>query len=172
MNKQEFLENLRLALNGRVSPGVVTENLSYYEDYINMEIRKGRSEEEVLTGLGDPRLLARTIVQTHGGGNVGTGSPTGAGRSGGYSGQTRNYSGQSYGGRSGQSSEGYGQSGRSEGGRGFHARIPGWILLILGLVVILLLVGIAFSVLSFLLPVLLPLLIVIFLVKLFRDWIN
>ena len=42
MNKQEFLEKLRLALNGKVAAGVVTENLKFYEDYINTEIRKGK----------------------------------------------------------------------------------------------------------------------------------
>ena len=67
MTKQEFLEKLRLALNGRVSPAQLMENLSYYEDYINTEIRKGKGEEEVLAGLGDPRLIARTIVETGGG---------------------------------------------------------------------------------------------------------
>lgn len=66
MTKQEFLEKLRLALNGRVSSEQLTENMHFYEDYINVEIRKGRTEEEVLAGLGDPRLIARTIVETQG----------------------------------------------------------------------------------------------------------
>ena len=66
MNKQEFIDRLRAALNGRVSPNLVTENVNYYEDYINTEIRKGRTEEEVLETLGDPRLIARTIIETNG----------------------------------------------------------------------------------------------------------
>ena len=61
MDKQEFVDRLRMALNGRVSPGLVMDNVNYYEDYINTEIRKGRTEEEVLESLGDPRLIARTI---------------------------------------------------------------------------------------------------------------
>ena len=61
MNKQEFVDRLRMALNGRVSPGLVMDNVNYYQDYINTEIRKGRTEEEVLESLGDPRLIARTI---------------------------------------------------------------------------------------------------------------
>ena len=48
MDKQEFVDRLRMALNGRVSPGLVMDNVNYYEDYINTEIRKGRTEEEVL----------------------------------------------------------------------------------------------------------------------------
>lgn len=154
MSKQEFMENLRLALNGRVSAGVVTENLNYYNDYINMEVRKGRTEEEVLASLGDPRLIARTIVQTHGGGNDPTSKATGNGGS--YN--------------TNQSYDSYGQNNGHTGGRRF--RIPGWLFLILILVVVVLIVGVAFSVLSFLLPVLLPLLVVVFLVKVFRDWVN
>ena len=45
MSKHEFLEKLQLALSGRVPAATVTENVRYYEDYINIEIRKGRSEE-------------------------------------------------------------------------------------------------------------------------------
>ena len=52
MNKQEFVDRLRMALNGRVSPGLVMDNVNYYQDYINTEIRKGRTEEEVLESLG------------------------------------------------------------------------------------------------------------------------
>ena len=168
MNKQEFLENLRMALNGRVSPGVVTENLNYYNDYINMEVRKGRTEEEVLASLGDPRLIARTIAQTNGGGNDPAGRSVGD--RGSYTSQGGSYSGQSYNRNSNQSYNGYGQDKGYTGGR--RLRIPGWLLLILILLVLILIVGVAFSVLSFLLPVLLPLLVVVFLVKLFRDWVN
>lgn len=67
MDKQEFLEKLRLALNGRVSPEKADETLKYYEDYISAEVRMGRSEEDVMGVLGDPRLIARTIIETDGG---------------------------------------------------------------------------------------------------------
>ena len=67
MTKQEFLDRLRMSLHGKISPGQVVENLQYYEDYINTEVRKGTAEEEVLARLGDPRLLARTIVETQSG---------------------------------------------------------------------------------------------------------
>ena len=40
MTKQEFLEKLRVALSGRVASSLIMENLRYYEDYINTEIRK------------------------------------------------------------------------------------------------------------------------------------
>ena len=57
MTKQEFLDRLRMSLHGKIPPGQVVENLQFYEDYINTEIRKGAAEEEVMAGLGDPRLL-------------------------------------------------------------------------------------------------------------------
>lgn len=66
MTKFEFSHKLRKALSGRVSHTVVNENVAYYENYIDTEIRKGRREEEVLEELGDPRLLAKTIVDTAG----------------------------------------------------------------------------------------------------------
>ena len=59
MTKREFLESLRLALSGKITSVQLAENLDYYEDYINTEIRKGRDEQEVLSELGDPRLIAR-----------------------------------------------------------------------------------------------------------------
>ncbi len=64
MTKEEFLTELRTSLTGNVSSDLINDNLNYYEDYINTEIRKGKSEEEVLDGLGSPRLLARTITET------------------------------------------------------------------------------------------------------------
>lgn len=71
MRKEEFLQTLRRALTGDVPPGVVEENIRYYDGYISEEVRKGRSEEEVIKEIGDPRLIARTIEDTtDGSGNV------------------------------------------------------------------------------------------------------
>ena len=64
MTRFEFTENLRTALSGRVSHQVVNENVAYYENYIDTEIKKGRSEEAVLEELGDPRWIAKTIIDT------------------------------------------------------------------------------------------------------------
>ena len=38
MNKQDFMDRLRMALNGRVSPGLVMDNVNYYEDYITLPL--------------------------------------------------------------------------------------------------------------------------------------
>ena len=64
MRKEEFLQILRRALTGDVPPGVVEENIRYYDGYIADEVRKGRTEEEVIAEIGDPRLIARTIEDT------------------------------------------------------------------------------------------------------------
>lgn len=64
MTRFEFTKKLRKALSGRVSHTVVNENVDYYEKYIDTEIKKGRSEREVLEELGDPRLIAKTIIDT------------------------------------------------------------------------------------------------------------
>jgi hypothetical protein len=64
MSKFEFINTLKEALEGEVAQAVIDENLSYYRHYIDEEIRKGKSETEVLQQLGDPRLIAKTIIDT------------------------------------------------------------------------------------------------------------
>ncbi len=65
MRQEEFLNSLQEALAGRVSDRTIQENVNYYRCYINEEIRKGTSEEAVLQGLGEPRLLAKTIEESN-----------------------------------------------------------------------------------------------------------
>lgn len=62
MTKQEFLEGLRRYLSGSLDYRKVNEHLRYYTEYIDGQIRQGRSEEEVLRELGDPRLIAKTLT--------------------------------------------------------------------------------------------------------------
>lgn len=62
MNKREFLSKLEEALVYELPPRAVDENLRYYSSYIDSEVKSGRSVEEVLGELGDPRLIARTII--------------------------------------------------------------------------------------------------------------
>lgn len=66
MDKYEFITSLQRHLTGKISAGKLKEITAYYNDYIDSQIRKGKSEEEVLAALGDPRLLAKTIVETEG----------------------------------------------------------------------------------------------------------
>lgn len=66
MNKEAFIDTLRRTLYGKVSDYELTDHMRYYEDYIRQEMNRGRSEQEVLEELGDPRLIARTILETSG----------------------------------------------------------------------------------------------------------
>ena len=63
MNRYEFIEKLRAALTGKTTQSVINENIRYYEEYLDTEIRKGKNEEAVTAELGDPRLLAKTIIE-------------------------------------------------------------------------------------------------------------
>ena len=64
MSKNEFIQGLEAALSGNVPPETVRENLIYYRDYIRTELEKGRTEQDIMDELGDPRLIARTILDT------------------------------------------------------------------------------------------------------------
>lgn len=64
MNKTEFLETLRIQLSGQMQEGKAAAHVRYYQDYIETQVRDGRSEAEVLSELGDPRLIAKTLLDT------------------------------------------------------------------------------------------------------------
>ena len=155
MDRQEFLEKLRLSLNGRLPAQAVAEHISYYEDYINTEIRKGKSEEEVLGMLGDPRLIARTLVETSSHAEEVDYKDVGREQAG----ETRR---------------------RESGGvepamkkyPAWLEKIPGWVWLILVGVVAVLIISAVFHVIAFFAPAILTVGIIIFFVRLFRDWIK
>ena len=67
MTKDEFLYALKRALAGEVSAEVFNENMRYYEEYISSELQKGKREIEVMRSLGDPHLIAKTIIETSSG---------------------------------------------------------------------------------------------------------
>lgn len=62
MTKEQFLEELKQALAGEVPANVMMDSYSYYFNYIDDEIKNGKSEEEVLEELGKPMLIARSII--------------------------------------------------------------------------------------------------------------
>lgn len=65
MNRHDFLQELRTVLSGQVPEQMIQENINYYDTYINNEVQKGSSEDEVIASLGSPRLLARTIIDAY-----------------------------------------------------------------------------------------------------------
>ncbi len=64
MTKKGFLEKLKTALDSNLSDAAVQEQIAFYKQYIEDEVRKGRSEEEVVKELGDPWAIARTIIDS------------------------------------------------------------------------------------------------------------
>ena len=62
MTKQEFLDGLRRSLVNGLETAEINEHIRYYSDYIDSQIRMGISEEEIMSSLGEPRLIAKTLL--------------------------------------------------------------------------------------------------------------
>ena len=65
MTRAEFLGELRETLGGNMSESEVQSNLAYYSSYIDDEVRKGKTEEEVLEELGSPFAIAKTLLRPY-----------------------------------------------------------------------------------------------------------
>lgn len=157
MDKQEFVSRLRASLSGRIPTAQVEENARYYEEYINTQIRLGEQEETVLDTLGDPRLIARSIVAADS-----------------VKAQKDDADREYY--DSDEENSAY----RDRIRRFFHtANLPAWVLPVIAVGTLLLVfavLGLVFSLVLHMLAWLWPLIaiamIVIFFIKLFRDWLH
>ncbi len=145
MNKQEFIDRLRIALSGTVSAEQVQEHVNYYEDYINTQIRMGHREEDVLEALGNPRLIAKTILET-------------SGQGGAY--EDVNQQGGEY-----RSME---QRNTTFLNQRKVIQLPGWLWAIIVVLIVILLLGVVFTVLSAFAPIIVIMLIVFSMVKFFE----
>ena len=167
MNKTEFLDQLRVSLNGKIEADEVTDNLRYYEDYINGQLRLGRTENEVITSLGSPRLIARTIADALK--------------------EKQRYvdmADEDAGWRQTESQAGWRQFGRgteeqgdfrTSAGMPWIAKfltLPRWLKTTISVAILILVVAIFVVILQFLLPVIILAAFALFLVKLFRDWLH
>ena len=65
MTRTEFLDELRETLTGNMSESEIQNNLTYYNSYINEEMNKGKTEEEVLEELGSPFAIAKTLLRPY-----------------------------------------------------------------------------------------------------------
>ncbi|HIR92565.1 MAG TPA: DUF1700 domain-containing protein [Candidatus Egerieimonas intestinavium] len=96
MSRTEFLKALRQKLSESMTSGEVEEQVRYYDNYIREAVKGGQSEEEVMASLGDPVLIARTILEAPGGGyssgGSGGGYASGSASSGRDSGSSGGYS--------------------------------------------------------------------------------
>lgn len=73
MTRYEFLTKLREALLAELDEREVEAQVEYYNSYIMDEVNRGRLEQDVLDELGDPWVIARSVIElgeTFSGGNV------------------------------------------------------------------------------------------------------
>lgn len=149
MNKEEFIEKLQRALAGGLNSGLVAENVRYYQDYIDTQMRKGRREEEVLAQLGDPRLLAKSIIEAnkHAGENYGT---------------NREYDEE-------VADNTQDWQADDEQPRVKRIMLPGWLIMLIATVIVVVVIGLAFSLLYLFAPVIIGILIVVLIVKIIQG---
>jgi len=156
MNKAEFLDQLRISLNGKMDAAQIEDILRYYQDYIESQMRDGMAESEVMASLGAPRLIARSIIDA--GKGFTEEQPQPERRQSSYE-------------REPDRSQGT----RNQGQVPFTFRMlsaPRWARGLIAFGILAFFVALLVIVLKFLLPVILLFMVTGFLVKLFRDWLK
>lgn len=160
MKREEFLISFREALTGVVPERVIQENMMYYQNYIENQMREGRIEDDILKELGNPRLLAKTIIESS---KFAMREET----------QDRFYT-------SSDDEEQYSRENSSQHSKyekkdrkpRMHTwNIPGWIAGILGILFMALVICFVFSVISFFAPVIVVAVISILVYKIIR-WLS
>ena len=61
----DFLYALKMDLDGKLTDDQIAYQLDLYRDYIIKEMRKNKTEEQVLRKLGDPVLICKLIVESY-----------------------------------------------------------------------------------------------------------
>ena len=145
MTKTEFLEALRRALNGNMAAASVEDNLKFYENYFYSEEAKGRSEAALLSELGDPRILARTLIDA-------------AERAGDAYAREANET---------QFRAASGAQNRDEYRERVH--MPGWLIAILVIMVFVVVISVVGSLMWAILPYLIPVVLVVYIIRLFQK---
>lgn len=157
MTRSEFLEKLKTALGNDLSGAIIQENVNYYNNYISEEVDRGRSEEEVIDELGDPWVLAQTIIDSAEGRNT---VNTGYEKDYDYDSDRDDYGND------------YGRQQRSDR-RVYSFGFGSWwqkLLFLLGIVgVIMIVVAVISGLISLLAPLVIPVAIIIIILRLFRK---
>lgn len=149
MDRREFIDKLQRALAGGLSSSLVAENVRYYEEYIDSEMRKGKSEAEVLNTLGDPRLLAKSIIEA----NKQAGTSYGSNRE--YDEEI---------------SDGVQKHARNTNAAGGKPIVlPGWLILLIITVAVVVIIGLVTSLLAIFAPVIIAVLVVLLIIKVFQK---
>lgn len=147
MDKKEFIEKLQRSLASGLGSSQVADNVRYYQDYIESEIRKGRTEEEVISSLGDPRLLAKSIIEAN------------------------KHTGESYGSNREYDDEVADKSINKKYGRflEYILMLPGWLIALIVVVIAVIVIGLATSLFALFAPFIIAALVVLLVVKIFQG---
>lgn len=146
MSKQEFLDGLRRSLTGGLESQEVNEHIRYYSDYIDAQIRMGSTEEAVMASLGEPRLIAKTLLGME---NVET--------------VTEEYIEDDAGNDSGE---------RYFNVRGKTIRLPGWLFTILVCILCFCILTVVFAVMTRLMPFFIMFMLGIFVYRAIRNFFR
>lgn len=149
MDKREFIDKLQRALAGGLNSSLVAENVRYYEEYIDSEIRKGKSEAEVLGTLGDPRLLAKSIIEA----NKQAGASYGSNRE--------------YDDEVSENAQEHDSDRNTSGGN--FVMLPGWLILLIITVAVVVIIGLVTRLLAVFAPVIIAVLVVLLIIKVFQK---
>lgn len=146
MTRAEFMEVLQRSLSGSLRSSSVNDHMRYYQEYFDIQLSLGKSETEIAGELGNPRLLAKTIIEA-------------AKREG--RGENVSQYDEIY------ENEDKAAKERKNLNPGQY-RMPGWLWAVLILVAVVAVVGVINSVIVAMLPVLFPMLCVVLLLRLFK----
>ncbi len=146
MTKAEFLATLRSKLMGEVSTLELENTIRYYEEYISDAVRGGKLEEAVLDELGNPLLIAKTIIDT-------------AGRD--VDGPDRVF----HQGNTDQSRE----PEHGSGGAYHSFQLNSWTSKLAVVAVVVVVLILIFTILRVLIPIVVPVLLICFVISLFRN---
>jgi len=153
MTKYEFISKLKSYLEDDLNSNSVQGHVNYYSDYITSEVCSGRSESDVIAELGDPWAIAKTIIDSEGT-------------------NSNNYEEYSYTSTEEEVSRRNARSNSSGGPKVHIFGLDSWwkkLLLILGVIgVVMIVFSIITGLISLIAPFILPILIISFVLKLFK----
>ncbi|MBQ1422996.1 MAG: hypothetical protein IIY96_00990 [Lachnospiraceae bacterium] len=169
MTKRDYLAKLSEYLSYELPERLVVKNLEYYSEYIDSEVSGGKNVSSVLEDLGDPQLIARSIIDAAKSGADGIpyteddrdfrsevyGSGNAPGQSSGWfgGGSSQGYDG----GYQGSGNFGGDQTGsRGDAGGGFHVYNLGCFSVILFALILMCVISLLGSILGALSPILAP----------------
>lgn len=142
MTKDQFLRELRMELSGKIPEKELISQLDFYEEYIRVR-SVARTESEITEELGSPRLIAKSILAS----------------------------------REGNAAEADevvyedGTTAKEKKKRNILT-MPSWVFITLVVIVVILIGGLLLGLSVYLLPIILPLLLLYFVIKLalkYRD---